>query len=366
MYGYGYPVVSLGVAGTGLNPPVNTVAPAITGTATVGQTLTCSTGTWTGATPFTYTYQWKRNNVDILGATLSTYTLVIADDATSIKCTVTATNGSGSVSADSNTVTAALDTDAQAFITAATITNSTQKSAVNQLVVDMKNANIWSKMVAVYPFVGGTSTTHKWNLKDPRDLDAAFRLTFSGGWTHSSTGALPNGTNGYANTYIQSNVSFDNITWSAVGYYSRTNTASNSTEYDCGSSASGNPHLNLILRRSTNFRYFASDAPGATYRGAGDTTSTDGRGFFLGTQQGTNARLFVNGVNVASNNYATTGTSINSYYNYIGALSVTNSAQYYGNKECAFWFASKSLTNTEATLLSTAVANFQTTLGRNI
>lgn len=258
------------------------------------------------------------------------------------------------------------DPDALAFIIAATITDYTQKNAINQLVIDIKDIGIWTKMVAIYPFVGGTATTHKWNLKSPQDTNAAFRLTFSGGWIHSATGAKPNGTNAYANTYIQSNVSFDNITWSAVGYYSRTNTASTSTEYDCGSSASGNPHLNLILRRSTNFRYFASDAPGATYRGAGGTTSTDGRGFFLGTQQGTNARLFVNGVNVASNNYATTGTSINSYYNYIGALSVANSAQYYGNKECAFWFASKSLTNTEATLLSTAVANFQTTLGRNV
>lgn len=42
----------------------------------------------------------------------------------------------------------------------------------------------------------------KYNLKDPRDLDAAFRLVFNGGWTHSSTGATPNGTNGYADTKL--------------------------------------------------------------------------------------------------------------------------------------------------------------------
>ena len=57
---------------------------------------------------------------------------------------------------------------------------------------------------AVYPFLGGTSSSCKWNLKDPRNLDAAFRLTFSGGWTFSSTGALPNGVNAYANTYWNS------------------------------------------------------------------------------------------------------------------------------------------------------------------
>ena len=231
----------------------------------------------------------------------------------------------------------------------------------------MKTASIWTKMKAVYPFVGGTPTTHKWNLKDPRDTDAAFRLNFIGGWTHSSTGALPNGTNGYANTHIISNVSFNNTTFSAVGYYSRTNTAATSSEYDCGSSGSGNPHLQLILRRSTNFRYFASDTPtGSIYRGAGDTSSTDGRGFFIGTQQGTDARLFVNGVNVASNNYTTVGLTINNLENYIGALNNAASPALYGNKECALWFASTTLTNSEAIAFNAAVNTFQTTLSRNV
>jgi hypothetical protein len=260
-----------------------------------------------------------------------------------------------------------VDPDAVAFLTAAGITDPTIESAINTLVVDMKAASIWTKMKAVYPFVGGTATSHKWNLKDPRDLDAAFRLTFIGGWTHSATGALPNGTNGYANTHIISNISFNNTTFSAVGYYSRTNTATTSSEYDCGSSGTGNPHIQLILRRSTNLRYFASDTPtGCTYRGAGDTSSTDGRGFFIGTQQGADARLFVNGINVASNNYTTTGIAINNLKNYIGALNNGGSPSLYGNKECALWFASTTLTNSEVIAFNGAVQNFQTTLGRNV
>ena len=96
--------------------------------------------------------------------------------------------------------TVGFDADAQAFITAAAITDVTQQNAINTLVVDLKGYNIWTKMKALYPFVGGTASTHKFNLKNPLDTDAAFRLTFSGGWTHSSTGALPNGTNAYADT----------------------------------------------------------------------------------------------------------------------------------------------------------------------
>ena len=69
-----------------------------------------------------------------------------------------------------------VDADAQAFITAAGITDSTQQSAIDTLVKQLKGYGIWSKMKAVYPFVGGTATTHKYNLKDPRDLNAAFRL----------------------------------------------------------------------------------------------------------------------------------------------------------------------------------------------
>ena len=100
---------------------------------------------------------------------------------------------------------AAFDPDAQAFFTASGLTGATNLNAVNQLVLDLKAASIWTKMKAIYPMVGGTAALHKWNLKDPQDLDAAYRLVFNGGWTHSSTGALPNGTNGYANTFLNAN-----------------------------------------------------------------------------------------------------------------------------------------------------------------
>ena len=85
--------------------PVNTVAPAVTGTTTVGNTLSCSTGTWTNAV--TYTYQWFRSGVAISGATSSTYLLVTADVSQTIKCQVTALNGTvASSPANSNTTAA--------------------------------------------------------------------------------------------------------------------------------------------------------------------------------------------------------------------------------------------------------------------
>lgn len=83
------------------NAPVNTVLPAISGSAVVGQLLTSSTGTWTSVTTPTYAYQWKRAGSSISGATSSTYTLVNADYGNTITVTVTATNNGGSTPATS-------------------------------------------------------------------------------------------------------------------------------------------------------------------------------------------------------------------------------------------------------------------------
>ena len=98
--------------------------------------------------------------------------------------------------------TPTLDPNAAAFIAAAGITNSTEIAAINTLTLSLKSNNLWNNLQVIYPFVGGTAASSKWNLKDPRDLDAAFRLSFYGGYTFSTAlGIIPNGTNTYAQTY---------------------------------------------------------------------------------------------------------------------------------------------------------------------
>jgi|14BtaG_2_1085337.scaffolds.fasta_scaffold03059_5 hypothetical protein len=84
--------------------PINSVAPAISGTAERTETLTSTTGTWTGTGTITYAYQWKRDGSNISGATSSTYVLVTADDNTNITCLVTATDDTGSSSQLSNSL----------------------------------------------------------------------------------------------------------------------------------------------------------------------------------------------------------------------------------------------------------------------
>ena len=80
--------------------PVNTALPLVSGTATAGQTLTASTGTWSNG-PTSYAYQWRRCNssggacANIGSATASTYLLQSADVGATLRVQVTASNGGG-------------------------------------------------------------------------------------------------------------------------------------------------------------------------------------------------------------------------------------------------------------------------------
>ena len=75
--------------------PRNAALPAISGTAKAHSTLSCSAGSWTGH-PIRYSYQWSSNGTAILGATAGTFKVRAIDEGTTLTCTVTAFNASGS------------------------------------------------------------------------------------------------------------------------------------------------------------------------------------------------------------------------------------------------------------------------------
>ena len=83
-------------------PPTNVTPPVVTGGLVQGQTLTSTTGTWTGS-PTGYAYQWKSNGANV-GTNQNTYVTQLSDVGNTITCTVTATNAGGSASQVSNTV----------------------------------------------------------------------------------------------------------------------------------------------------------------------------------------------------------------------------------------------------------------------
>ena len=366
-------VIALGGPSTSLNwieewlaitatppAPVNTVAPVISGTMVVGQTLTTTNGTWTNS-PTSFTYQWYNGLSVILGATSSTYILVQADagTTTAIKCEVTAINLGGSTAADSNTLTTVYDADAQAFITAAVITVLVQMTAINELTIGLKADSLWTSMKALYPFVGGTATTHKFNLKDPRDLDAAFRLSFNGGWTHSANGALPNGTNAYADTFLTpiANLSQNST---HISVYSRTDSISG---VDIGVNT---PNGLYILSRFAPGFYHANNSLESNVGLIAPTTSL---GLFLNNRiLSTEMSFWQNGIEQTdSTSPARISTGLSSYKIFLGAYNHTGvTAFVFSNRQQAFASIGAGLTDTDATNFYTAVQTFQTTLGRQV
>jgi hypothetical protein len=250
------------------------------------------------------------------------------------------------------------DADALSFITSAAITNTTQQNAINTLVTDLKGYGIWSKMKALYPFVGGNASSHKFNLKDPRDLDAAYRLVFSGGMTHSSTGALPNGTTGYANTFYKPSDGLQNS--AHVSYYSRTSVVA-SNAIDMGS-FSGSLYHHAHIKYTGDVMYgLINTSTAVSVSMAGDIS----QGLYTFSRvSGASIQSYKNGIIKSSSSL--TSTTRNTYNIYLGAGNNTGIASQFGTKEMAFASIGEGLTDTESANLYAAVQKFQTTLGRQV
>jgi hypothetical protein len=89
-------------------PPANTAPPQITGTAKPGNTLNCTTGTWTGDGQLSFAYAWLRDGAPIAGANSLSYSVSSSDQGHSLVCQVTATRTYGRASARSSAVKVAL------------------------------------------------------------------------------------------------------------------------------------------------------------------------------------------------------------------------------------------------------------------
>lgn len=255
------------------------------------------------------------------------------------------------------------DPDAVAFLNAANITNATIITAINELVVALKDYGIWTKMKSIYPFVGGSASSHRWNLKDARDLDAAYRLVFSGGWAHASTGATPNGTTGYADTFLTLSAAgaFNNM---HMSYYSRTNNAgSASFKVEMGrGDGSGGSYANLYLR-GDGLNTFG----GGLGSNSANSTNTNSACFgMISATSSTSLKSYKNGVVDTTNTSTQTNTASTTLSIFIGSQGNSSLATNFTDRECAFASIGDGLNDTEAANLYTAVQAFQTTLGRQI
>jgi hypothetical protein len=252
------------------------------------------------------------------------------------------------------------DTDALAFINATGISNPIQKVAINFLTLGLKENNIWTPLKAIYPVVGGTSHSHKFNLKNPADTDAAFRLSFSAGWTHSDTGMTPNGTSAWADTFLvpSTQLVLGDISFST---YSRTNSEENTS--DMGTAAVDPTYYQrqtIRTRRATNQMIgILSDA------GLQDVyayTNTNSQGYYIFTNDAaTTKKMFKNGTLLTPTGTSDLGGGGLSTVSFaIGAENFQNfGPSAFNTRQNAFATIGEALTDQEAISLNAIVSTYQ-------
>lgn len=246
------------------------------------------------------------------------------------------------------------DPNAAAFIAAAGITNPTQQNAINTLVLSLKSASLWTPMVAGYPIVGGTADSHKINLKDPRDLDAAFRLSFGGGWTHNASGMTGNGTTNFADTFCNAGLPHQTPTAGAYGVYC----TGSGTATSCEMGALGASASILATRQGGDVGYFLYGSAGFP-----EVTNTDGAGFFNVNRNGGTTEKWRNGVKLGETTEAYSAT--NSTY-FLGSANDGGGAPFQPSARVikfGFIFAGTLTVQNQADF-NAAVLAYETALGR--
>jgi hypothetical protein len=241
------------------------------------------------------------------------------------------------------------------FISAAGLTNKTHVNAIVYLSNNLISTGLYDKLVAIYPMVGGSLGSHIYNLKNPVDSNTAYRLSFSGGVTHNSTGSLFGGVDGYANTFLPA---------------SSTDLSQNSTSmwfYVTGGKTSTNAMIvmganNITL--NTPFSNFNNNSQVNDSYGGSNQKDQDFEKGFIGV-----SRINSSGFNYYINDnvkFAATASSqapveLNLF---IGSANVNNTPLAFTNLWCGFSAIGKGLTTSEASTLYTIVKQYETILGR--
>jgi hypothetical protein len=254
------------------------------------------------------------------------------------------------------------DPDAQAFFdrvtTAGGSLTTTEKNAVNQLVLDMKTAGIWASMKAVYPMVGASAAACAQNLKS-----SSFTGTFSSGWTFSANGVQGNITSTYFDTGLNTSTNLTTTSTHLSIYVRNDSNGGGGSPFDLANASDsgiGSDSTFLIARYSSNLAYLGiADVTYAT-----SVLSLDSRGFWLGSTNGSRVQnLYKNGSSIR------TGTASGSFANnnlYLGAANGGGTPSFFSDKQYALCSIGDGLSGTEQSDFYTAVQAFQTTLSRQV
>jgi hypothetical protein len=268
--------------------------------------------------------------------------------------------------------------EAQAYLSAVVSAGGTGITAPVSAATITMFTSIYSNglntgMLAMYPYLGGNASGHKFNALNPVDTDAAYRLTFAGGWTHSSSGATPNGTNGYAQTYLNPfDISSLTLSGGCGGTYCGTNGPQNTGVVFGGAGAGRGIGRgdSWMLYPMVDFgggdnRMFASFWENDPYVNS-LTGITNSLGLMAISRTGTtNVEFYRRGALVSSRpDTSNAKTNINLT---LGARATYEDNPYeYSSYRQQFTFIHTGMTPSQMTTFNNIIQTYQTSLGRNV
>jgi hypothetical protein len=260
------------------------------------------------------------------------------------------------------------DPDAEAYFTAADITDATEKDAVNQLVLDLKGTgstpsgtDLWTDAAAFYPISPTSLAAAAYNLRDT----TSFNMTWANSPTHASTGVTFDGSTQYGDTGFNPNVEtlangYDitlgvqivNASVTAVGLMSAVFATSSRTQMLL---ISGNLYQDI---HNTAVAGRLITSTGGTYQGrmivSADRIANGGKANYL------------NGVSLGTSAYESSGTPVN-YSLFVGAQNNGSGGQNFTAFEMRFGLIiPKGLNATAVADLDDAIVRYSTALSRNI
>lgn len=253
------------------------------------------------------------------------------------------------------------DSDATAYLNAVvaaggTGITSTVSAATINMFISLKNAGLYNKLYNLYPVLGGTAGSSKFNAKNPLDTNAAFRLSFNGGGTFSQAkGYITNAINAYADTHF--NPTTQSVVYNKFTMFEYVTIDGNSG-YDIGGASAG-IYTGIASRRIGNFE-------GEVIRnnfGNLLSASTTALGTHILCRHNSNSSVEIvkNGGSVTSIPQNTTSTSVPNTNLLIGAY---GGVGLYSDKGLSTFGFADGLNNTEIGFLRDIITTFNTTIGR--
>jgi len=259
-------------------------------------------------------------------------------------------------------VTSTGDADAMAYIVAAGLTDPTIVVAVNSLFIEIKDGGFYSKIKAMYLYLGGTAASCKWNAVNPLDTNAAFRQTYSGGVSFNAMGVDFNGVNGYARTYLtpSTHLAADSM---HIAFYTSLNIDTGADQGDMGAISGANA---LFISSKYNAGAFVNRflARNSSTSVLADTLNTDATGFYIANKTANGAGTFKTWKNGTIQDTDTGDGSNPTLEGYIGAVNIGGAPAIYSNRPHSFSSYGDGLTDVEVVAYSSAVNTFLVNVSR--